>query len=213
MGTIVLQSTTVITTANMKLFLVAALLIASACAEPESDSESKPWLAYGNYGYGYPAYGYAGYAGYAGHYGYAGYPYATHGYRHFWKREADSESEAKPDADAWYSLYGHGLTYPYATNAYVAGYPYAHATYAAPAVTTVGRYVAPYYNAYGLGYHHALGKREAESDSEAKPDAWYNYYGNAYGYPYANGYNGYALPYARTYAGYGYGLRSYARWL
>ena len=188
------------------------MLIASACAEPESEGEAKPWLAYGNYGYNYPAYGYAGYAGYAGHYGYAGYPYATHGYRHFWKREADSESEAKPDADAWYSLYGHGLTYPYATNAYVAGYPYAHATYAAPAVTTVGRYVAPYYNAYGLGYHHALGKREAESDSEAKPDAWYNYYGNAYGYPYANGYNGYALPYARTYAGYGYGLRSYARW-
>merc|ERR1712077_66554 len=190
MGTIVLQNTTVTTTANMKLFLVAALLIASACAEPESEGEAKPWLAYGNYGYNYPAYGYAGYAGYAGHYGYAGYPYATHGYRHFWKREADSESEAKPDADAWYSLYGHGLTYPYATNAYV----------------------APYYNAYGLGYHHALGKRDAESDSEAKPDAWYNYYGNAYGYPYANGYNGYALPYARTYAGYGYGLRSYARW-
>merc|ERR1711881_228637 len=179
MGIIVLQTTTVITTENMKLFLVAALLIASACAEPESEGEAKPWLAYGNYGYNYPAYGYAGYAG---HYGYAGYPYATHGYRHFWKREADSESEAKPDADAWYSLYGHGLTYPYATNAYVAGYPYAHATYAAPAVTTAARYVAPYYNAYGLGYH------------------------------YANGYNGYALPYARTYAGYGYGLRSYARW-
>merc|ERR1712020_696701 len=198
MGTIVLQNTTVTTTANMKLFLVAALLVASACAEPESEGEAKPWLAYGNYGYNYPAYGYAGYAG---HYGYAGYPYATHGYRHFWKREADSESEAKPDADAWYSLYGHGLAYPYA-----------HATYAAPAVTTAARYVAPYYNAYGLGYHHALGKREAESDSEAKPDAWYNYYGNAYGYPYANGYNGYALPYARTYAGYGYGLRSYARW-
>merc|ERR1712088_355209 len=137
MGTTVLQNTTITTTANMKLFFVAALLIASACAEPESEGEAKPWLAYSNYGY--PAYGYAGYAGYAGHYGYAGYPYATAGYRHFWKREADSESEAKPDA-------------------------------------------------------------------------WYNYYGNAYGYPYANGYNGYALPYARTYAGYGYGLRSYARW-
>merc|ERR1712077_71695 len=117
MGTIVLQNTTVTTTANMKLFLVAALLIASACAEPESEGEAKPWLAYGNYGYNYPAYG----------------------YRHFWKREADSESEAKPDADAWYSLYGHGLTYPYATNAYMAGYPYAHATYAAPVAT----YAAP----------------------------------------------------------------------
>jgi len=210
MGTIVLQNTTVITTANMKLFLVAALLIASACAEPESEGEAKPWLAYGNYGYNYPAYGYSGYAGYAGHYGYAGYPY-THGYRHFWKRDTESEAEPEAKPDAWYSLYGHGLTYPYAHHSYVAGYPYAHASYAAP-VTTVGRYVAPYYNTYGLGYHHALGKREAESDSEAKPDAWYNYYGNAYGYPYANGYNGYALPYARTYAGYGYGLRSYARW-
>merc|ERR1712020_385472 len=159
MGTIVLQNTTVTTTANMKLFLVAALLIASACAEPESEGEAKPWLAYGNYGYGYPAYGYTGYAGYAGHHGYAGYPYT-------------------------------------------------HATYAAPA-TTVGRYVAPYYNTYGLGYHHALGKREAEPESEAKPESWYNYYGNAYGYGYPHG-NGYALPYARTYAPYGYGLRSYA---
>merc|ERR1712088_502520 len=196
MGTTVLQNTTITTTAKMKLFFVAALLIASACAEPESEGEAKPWLAYG----------------------YAGYPYATAGYRHFWKREADSESEAKPDADARYSLYGHGLTYPYATNAYMAGYPYAHATYAAPVATyaapvaTTARYVAPYYNTYGLGYAHALGKRSADSDSEAKPDAWYNYYGNAYGYPYANGYNGYALPYARTYAGYGYGLRSYAGW-
>merc|ERR1711881_488980 len=78
MGIIVLQTTTVITTENMKLFLVAALLIASACAEPESEGEAKPWLAYGSYGYNYPAYGYSGYAG---HYGYAGYPYATHGYR------------------------------------------------------------------------------------------------------------------------------------
>merc|ERR1712165_290905 len=78
MGTTVLQNTTITTTANMKLFFVAALLIASACAEPESEGEAKPWLAYSNYGY--PAYGYAGYAGYAGHYGYAGYPYATSGY-------------------------------------------------------------------------------------------------------------------------------------
>merc|ERR1712080_163715 len=150
MGTIVLQNTTVITTANMKLFLVAALLIASACAEPESEGEAKPWLAYGNYGYNYPAYGYSGYAGYAGHYGYAGYPY-THGYRHFWKRDTESEAEPEAKPDAWYSLYGHGLTYPYAHHSYVAGYPYAHASYAAP-VTTVGRYVAPYYNTYGLGY-------------------------------------------------------------
>merc|ERR1712080_15667 len=130
MGTIVLQNTTVITTANMKLFLVAALLIASACAEPESEGEAKPWLAYGNYGYNYPAYGYSGYAGYAGHYGYAGYPY-THGYRHFWKRDTESEAEPEAKPDAWYSLYGHGLTYPYAHHSYVAGYPYAHASYAA----------------------------------------------------------------------------------
>merc|ERR1711997_738336 len=110
MGTTVVQNTWVTTTDNMKLFFVAALLIASACAEPESEGEAKPWLAYSNYGY--PAYGYAGYAGYAGHYGYAGYPYATAGYRHFWKREADSESEAKPDAG--YNYYGNAYGYPYA---------------------------------------------------------------------------------------------------
>ena len=194
------------------------MLIASAYAEPESESEAKPWLAYGNYGYGYPAYGYRGYAGYAGSYGYAGHPYHTYGHRYLWKRDTESESEADPDA--WYSLYGHGLTYPYARATY-AGYPYAHhAAYAAPVatahhaayaapVTTVGRYVAPYYNTYGLGYHHALGKREAESEPEAKPESWYNYWGAHTYAPYGNGY---ALPYARTYAPYGYGLRSYARW-
>merc|ERR1712080_541808 len=115
MGTIVLQNTTVITTANMKLFLVAALLIASACAEPESEGEAKPWLAYGNYGYNYPAYGYSGYAG---------YPY-THGYRHFWKRDTESEAEPEAKPDAWYSYYGNAYGYPYANGYNGYALPYA----------------------------------------------------------------------------------------
>merc|ERR1712073_167004 len=110
----------------MKLFLIAAVLIASVCAEPESEAkaDAKPWLAYSNYGYaGYPyAAGYAAYP-YAGVYG-AGYNgYAT-GYRYLGKRSADSESDAKP----WlaYSNYGY------------AGHPYA-STYGAYAYPSVYR--------------------------------------------------------------------------
>merc|ERR1711963_266731 len=83
------------------------VLIASVCAEPESEAkaDAKPWLAYSNYGYaGYPyAAGYAAYP-YAGVYG-AGYNgYAT-GYHYLGKRSADSESDAKP----WltYANYGY----------------------------------------------------------------------------------------------------------
>merc|ERR1712038_886864 len=94
----------------MKLFLIAAILIASVCAEPESEAkaDAKPWLAYSNYGYaGYPyAAGYAAYP-YAGVYG-AGYNgYAT-GYRYLGKRSADSESDAKP----WLTYANYGA-YPY----------------------------------------------------------------------------------------------------
>merc|ERR1711978_587255 len=106
MGTIDFQQPIVSTSkTNMKLFLIAAVLIASVCAEPESEAkaDAKPWLAYSNYGYaGYP---------YAGVYG-AGYNgYAT-GYRYLGKRSADSESDAKP----WlaYSNYGYA-GYPYAS--------------------------------------------------------------------------------------------------
>merc|ERR1711950_7689 len=96
----------------MKLFLIAAILIASVCAEPESEAkaDAKPWLAYSNYGYaGYPyAAGYAAYP-YAGVYG-AGYNgYAT-GYHYLGKRSADSESDAKP----WltYANYGYQTNLP-----------------------------------------------------------------------------------------------------
>merc|ERR1711993_198571 len=115
MGTIDFQQPIVSTSKIiMKLFLIAAVLIASVCAEPESEAkaDAKPWLAYSNYGYaGYPyAAGYAAYP-YAGVYG-AGYNgYAT-GYRYLGKRSADSESDAKP----WlaYSNYGYA-GYPYAS--------------------------------------------------------------------------------------------------
>merc|ERR1712027_50685 len=87
MGTIDFQQPIVSTSkTNMKLFLIAAVLIASVCAEPESEAkaDAKPWLAYSNYGYagypyaaGYAAYPYAGVYG-AGYNGYAtGYPYAS----------------------------------------------------------------------------------------------------------------------------------------
>merc|ERR1712079_847125 len=179
MGTIDFQQPIVSTSkTNMKLFLIAAVLIASVCAEPESEAkaDAKPWLAYSNYGYaGYPyAAGYAAYP-YAGVYG-AGYNgYAT-GYHYLGKRSADSESDAKP----WlaYSNYGY------------AGYPYA-STYGAYAYPSVYRaaYAAPAYTTYGAA--HLIGKRSADSE----PESWYGAYG-------------YASPY--TYGGYGsYGYSAY----
>merc|ERR1711972_609912 len=102
---------------NMKLFLITAILIASVCAEPESEAkaDAKPWLAYSNYGYagypyaaGYAAYPYAGvygagYNGYATGYHYLGKrsadspPYTTYGAAPLiGKREAEADSEAKP---------------------------------------------------------------------------------------------------------------------
>merc|ERR1712158_348842 len=118
MGTIDFQQPIVSTSKIiMKLFLIAAILIASVCAEPESEAkaDAKPWLAYSNYGYA--AYPYAGVYG-AGYNGYAT------GYRYLGKRSADSESDAKP----WlaYSNYGY------------AGYPYA-STYGAYAYPSVYR--------------------------------------------------------------------------
>merc|ERR1712186_238930 len=157
MGTIDFQQPIVSTSkTNMKLFLIAAILIASVCAEPESEAkaDAKPWLAYSNYGYaGYP---------YAAGYG-AGYNgYAT-GYHYLGKRSADSESDAKP----WLTYANYGA-YPYAST-YGA---YAGAYAAAPAVYGAG-YAA--YTTYGAAP--LIGKREAEADSEAKPWLAYSNYG------------------------------------
>merc|ERR1711879_213768 len=168
---------------NMKLFLIAAVLIASVCAEPESEAkaDAKPWLAYSNYGYaGYPyAAGYAAYP-YAGVYG-AGYNgYAT-GYHYLGKRSADSESDAKP----WLTYANYGA-YPYASTYGT----YAGAYAAAPAVYGAGyaAYITPY-TTYGAA--HLIGKRSADSE----PESWYGAYG-------------YASPY--TYGGYGsYGYSAY----
>merc|ERR1712154_175828 len=176
MGTIDFQQPIVSTSkTNMKLFLIAAVLIASVCAEPESEAkaDAKPWLAYSNYGYaGYPyAAGYAAYP-HAGVYG-AGYNgYAT-GYHYLGKRSADSESDAKP----WLTYANYGYSYASTYGAYAG--PYAHrAAYAAPAYTT-----------YGAA--HLIGKRSADSE----PESWYGAYG-------------YASPY--TYGGYGsYGYSAY----
>merc|ERR1711963_1105594 len=82
-------------------FLIAAFLVASVFAEPESEAkaDAKPWLAYSNLGY-------AGYPYAAGYSTYGAYPYATYGLgytgytgygAHFvGKRSAEAESDAKP---------------------------------------------------------------------------------------------------------------------
>merc|ERR1712218_453314 len=181
MGTIDFQQPIIYTT-KMKLFIIAAVLLASVFAEPEADP--KAW--YASYGYPYAGLTYAGaYAGYPATYGY-GLGYGYNGYalgaHYIGKRSADSDAEAKP----WLAYPNYGYAgYPYAAYAGAYGaYPYAYG---------LG------YNGYALGGAHLIGKRSAEA--EAKPEAWYGAYG--YGaYPYA--YGGYGYPYA--YGGYyGYG--------
>merc|ERR1712212_145206 len=207
MGTIDFQQPIVSTTkTNMKLFIIAAVLIASVVAEPDSKSEAEPWLAYANYGYaGYPyaarTYAAAAYP-YSGVYGLGYNGYATGlGYGHYLgKRSADSDSEAEAEAKPWlaYSSYG----YPYA-GAYAARYAgaYAH-TYAPATYAAYGAYARP---AYAYAGAHYLGKRSAD----AEPESWYGNYG--YGYaPYTAGYR-YAAYSPYTYGAYaGYGYNGYA---
>merc|ERR1712001_391802 len=87
-----------------------------------------------------------------------------------------------------YSNYGYA-GYPYAAG--YAAYPYA------------GVYGAGY-NGYATGYRY-LGKRSADSESDAKP--WLTYAN--YGYPYASTYGAYAGAYAAAPAVYGGGYGSY----
>jgi len=179
MGTIDFQQPIVSTTkTNMKLFLIAAVLVASVFAEPESEAkaDAKPWLAYSNLGYAGWPYA-AGYAAYPATYGlgYNGYATGYAGAHLIGKREADSE--AKP----WLTYANYGYAgYPYAATYGAYAYPSVYNTaYAAPVATYAGA--------------HLIGKREAEADSEAKPWLTYANYGYA-GYPYAATYGAYAYP-------------------
>merc|ERR1712179_380101 len=95
-----------------------------------------------------------------------------------------AEPAAEPEADPWYSYYGHGFRH----------YGYGHGYYG----------YRPYgYYGYGLW---GRKKREAEPVAEpaAEPEAdpWYSYYGHGlHHYGYGHGYYGY-----RPYGHYGYGL-------
>merc|ERR1711997_155506 len=181
---------------NMKLFIIAAVLIASVCAEPESEAKADPWVTYaGAYGaypyastYAHAAYPYSGVYG-AGVYGLGYNGYAT-GYGHYLgKRSADADSEAEAKPWLAYANYGY------------AGYPYASAYgLANPHLTTYS--TAAYAYPYAATYGHYLGKRSADAEAEAKPEAWYGAYGYA-------GYGGYgrAYGYAGAYAPYSYGYR------
>merc|ERR1712130_762027 len=190
MGTITIdfQQPIVSTTkTNMKLFLIAAVLVASVFAEPESEAkaDAKPWLAYSNLGYAGWPYA-AGYAAYPATYGlgYNGYATGYAGAHLFGKREADSE--AKP----WLTYANYGY----------AGYPYA-ATYAAGAYAYPSVYSAAYARPVATyAGAHLIGKREAEADS------WYGYSGYASPYTTYGGYASYRpYTYGRVYGAYGYG--------
>merc|ERR1712154_638378 len=190
MGTIDFQQPIVSTSkTNMKLFLIAAVLIASVCAEPESDAkaDAKPWLAYSNYGYAGWPYA-AGYAAYPATYGlgYNGYATGYAGAHLIGKREAEADSEAKP----WLTYANYGY----------AGYPYA-ATYAAGAYAYPSVYSAAYARPVATyAGAHLIGKREAEADS------WYGYSGYASPYTTYGGYASYRpYTYGRVYGAYGYG--------
>merc|ERR1712029_848983 len=103
---------------------------------------------------------------YYGYYG-LGYPYAYGHYGYYGKRSADAEptavAEAKPEADPYYGYYGLGYRgYGYGLRAYGYGYPYAYGHY---------------------GYY---GKRSADAEPAAAPEAeaaadpYYGYYGLGY---------------------------------
>merc|ERR1712213_231147 len=191
MGTIDFQQPIVSTTKkNMKLFLIAAVLVASVFAEPESEAkaDAKPWLAYSNLGYaGWPyAAGYAAYA-YPSVYNTAyAAPVATYAGAHLiGKREAEADSEAKP----WLTYANYGY----------AGYPYA-ATYAAGAYAYPSVYSAAYARPVATyAGAHLIGKREAEADS------WYGYSGYASPYTTYGGVDYRPYTYGRVYGAYGYG--------
>merc|ERR1712018_750185 len=110
---------------KMKLFIVAAVLIASVFAEPESEAEAKPWLTYGAGYAGYPyastyaAYPYAGVYG-AGVYGAGVYGAGYNGYalgaHYLGKRSAEAEAEP----EAWYGAYNGYAGYGYGSR--YAGY-------------------------------------------------------------------------------------------
>jgi len=181
----------------MKFFLIAAVLVASVFAEPESEAkaDAKPWLAYSNLGY-------AGYPYAAGYSTYGAYPYATYGLGYtgyaghlVGKRSADAESDAKP----WLTYANYGYAgYPYASTYGAYAYPsavYSHAAYAAPVATYAGA--------------HYIGKREAEAESDAKPWLTYANYGYA-GYPYASTYGAYAYPSVYSHATYAAPVATYA---
>ena len=133
-------------------FKITAVLIASVFAEPESDAEAKPWLAYSNYGYaGYPyAHGVYGAGVYgagvygAGVYGLAnGYNGYALGGHYLGKRSADSE--AKPEA--WYGAYG-----GYGAGLYNRGYGYGAGVYGYGARAYNYGYARPYaYGGYAYG--------------------------------------------------------------
>merc|ERR1712064_52471 len=136
-----------------------------------------------------------------------------------------AEPEAEADPNAWYASYGYS-GFPY----YVFGAGLAYAGAYAP-YTYAGYPYAYGYNGYALGATHLIGKRSADAEAEAKPEAWYGAYGYGYaGYPYAYGAHfigkrsadaeakpeawygaygyGYA-PYSYGYAGYPYGYAGY----
>merc|ERR1712109_81857 len=78
-------------------FLVVLALVAVAYAEPEAEAKADPAYWYGNYWGGRPAYyGNWGFRSYASPY-WGGYYNRGYGY---WKRDADSQPDASPDAEA-----------------------------------------------------------------------------------------------------------------
>merc|ERR1712117_940126 len=117
---------------NMKVFVALAALVAEADAG----------LLYGGYGYsgyspyayglGYGSYGYAApyaYSAYSSPYYYGGLRTYSYGlgygrYGGYWKRSADAEPKAEPDAPLLYGGYGYGYAAPYAYGSYGYAAPY-----------------------------------------------------------------------------------------
>merc|ERR1712127_442184 len=161
-------------------------------AEPEADAKADPYLIYG-YGNGY-----------GNGYG-AGYGYHPYGYNPYYTLPIVKPAEAAEKAVA---VEEKKTVVP--SLLYHPGYPYGYQGY--PLVNTVAG-TKTVLGAPLAHYGHYYGKREAEAEPAAEPeaDAYYGYYGHGLGYAgygHGYGYAGHGYGYGRGY-GYGHGYGYY----
>ena len=191
--------------------ILASIVLASAVAKPEAESEAQWYnpLMYNQMYRPYQHFGYQMYSPY--HQGYNMYNmYGNFYNRYMYKREAEADAEAQYPFGVTPYQYGpynfqYNMPYNYQMPYYNRAYAFDYNRY--------NFYNMPYnqgYNMYNQGYnmfrpaYNRLFKREAEADAEAQ--IFYTPYQQSYGYNMYNyGYNMYNSRYNMPY-NYGYNM-------